>query len=202
MRLIALFAFFALVIVFATVVAIGRFLRASLGGAAWLRRALRRRRALDVAEVRAGARGKIVGTVEAVGEPVTAPVTLRPAVHYEALAEQLPGNNRLNLWTTLASERRTVDFRVRDRTGAILVRAAAARIDAPLDRDSEEVFGPGEAAFLARHHVARTPAPLRLREGAIAVGDEVAVLARWRQEADGVACEPGAIVSNDPTTMA
>jgi hypothetical protein len=164
------------------------------------KRALARAVATPIGEAKEGV-AKVVGVVEAI-ETLTAPISGRACVYYEAVVHEV-GNRSRNL---LIRETRSCDFLVRDETG--VARVEMTHVEPKVEKDAYVRAGelPEPTAeleaLLARHgHAGRAKrARLAYREGAIEVGERVSVLGAVAREPDPGAKSAGGY--RDPPTRA
>lgn len=143
---------------------------------------------VPIAAIRPSRTVRVTGTVEALDEVLDAPVSGRPCVHYVAsVAEDADEKGK---WIELHSVQRSVDFVVRDETGAVLIRLDGATIEAETTctTRSNALGAPSakESAFLQRFGEAPTGAhgfcrALRFTEAALKVGDVVTVRGEARR---------------------
>jgi hypothetical protein len=151
-------------------------------GEAKTRRALRNAPRVTIAEFPEGTPARIVGRVEE-GEQLTAPLSGRPCVFYDAIVQQYRSSGRSGSWHTVIRESRGIPFALDDGTGRALVDPTAARL--AVEKDSTTRSGtfddatPTEEAFLARHGLRSQGMifnkRLRYREGALEIGETIAV---------------------------
>ena len=145
-------------------------------------------------QIRDAAEGQAVrfdGTV-APGQTLRAPLTGRVCVFYVALVEEYVSNGKTGSWRQRVREQRGVPFTLDDGTGRALVDPSGARIDCELDQTSRsgafDDATPVEEDFLTRHGMRSTGwffnKKLRYREGAIEIGEHVAVMGRPVREPD------------------
>lgn len=127
---------------------------------------------------------EVAGAAQPDGDPLSSPVSNQPCVFYTYRIQELRGGGRSRRWVTIAEERSTEPFYLRDRTGSVLIVPMGA--EATLSK--EQVFSnrwPGSIP----DHVARTlrgigsptaswlgPRTIRCREAVIAPGDPLYVL--------------------------
>ena len=164
------------------------------------RRTLRKARHVTIAEFPEGAPARIVGRVED-GERLTAPLSGRACVFYEAIVEQYHSNGKSGSWRTIIRESHGVPFALDDGTGRALVDPSGAQL--AVEKDSTTRSGsfddatPVEESFLARHGMQSKGwmlnKRLRYREGALEIGETIAVcgLAVREPDPDGAARATG-----------
>ena len=164
------------------------------------RRALRAAPRVSIAQFPEGAPARIVGRVED-GERLIAPLSGRPCVFYQAIVEQYHSNGKSGSWRTIIREERGIPFALDDGTGRALIDPLGARL--AVEKDSTTRSGSfddateTEEAFLARHGVQSKGwmfnKKLRYREGALEIGETIAVcgLAVREPDPDAVARASG-----------
>jgi hypothetical protein len=169
-----------------------------MSGNTSIARAIRKAPRRTIAEFPEATPARLVGKVMP-GEHLNAPLTGRACVFYEAIVEERPRNR--GMWRTIIHETRGTPFTVDDGTGTALVDPAGARLavvnDATYRSGRFDDATPVEEAFLARHGVTSTGwflnKTLRYREGAIEIGETVAVrgIAVREPDPDGAARATG-----------
>lgn len=132
---------------------------------------------------------RIHGRIEVLDEELAGALSGRACVHFEAAVSEKrtsPGHNgQQSHWVALHRVRRSVDFVVRDETGAVIVRIDRADIRAKSDSETRSRWigepSTAEAAFLERF--GEDPSwllglnrDLLFSESALEVGEEVTVL--------------------------
>ncbi|MEM7157679.1 MAG: GIDE domain-containing protein [Myxococcota bacterium] len=132
-----------------------------------------------------GGQKRVVGTLSMNGEPLVAPLTGRACAAYEVVVEEASQDSGTH-WTVIAREVRAEPFIVDDGTGRAFVDPAGATL--AITRDSRSQSGifkepdSREADFLARHGESTKGTALnrslRFCEGALELGETVAVLGR------------------------
>ncbi|MBK8168755.1 MAG: hypothetical protein IPK60_00245 [Sandaracinaceae bacterium] len=153
---------------------------------------MRQAPAVRIAQTEHGKLTRIVGTVEALGEPatvLTAPFTQRPCVYYLSTVSIAAGRNG---WREVAREDRAQDFKLRDESGVAYVVLGGASIDVAQDfHDTSGAFeAPNDTQreFLAKHRLAPTTTILEVnnsysyRECVLEIGARVTVLGDVRHE--------------------
>jgi hypothetical protein len=150
---------------------------------------------VPIAALEIGARVRISGSVEVLDVELDGPLSGRGCVHYRVDLDEEHGCGEDARWVVIGRERRSVDFVVRDSTGAVLVRVARAEIEAGYDYSSRSGFldepTVNELALLERFN--EDPEgfifnrKLRYAEGVLEVGEEVAVMGIVRAGVDGFA---------------
>lgn len=136
---------------------------------------------------------EVAGTAEPDGEPLRSPADQTPCVYYEFRVQEYRGNGSSRKWVTLAEDRSTEPFYLRDETGRVLVvpMGATARIrrahtfshtwpDA-LPDDARRIFqrlNMPTASWLG-------PRRVRFRERLIGVGDPLYVLGTAQENPAG-----------------
>lgn len=156
------------------------------------KRALRSRSSVPIAEARARSRVKVVGRVVAVGEPLSAPITGRPCVHWQLVIESKQRSGKSDLWVEVLRRQGVQDFFVADETGRALVRpgeswqfaAEADRAPASPAAEIEPRLWDFLRAELETIPEAAMGTRLRCREGVYEIGEEVAVIGRATLEPD------------------
>jgi hypothetical protein len=157
-----------------------------------IRRALRAAPRRKIAEAAEGAVVRIDGQAIAHGETLIAPLTGRTCVFYEALIEEFVSQGKSGNWRVRVREVRGVPFVVDDGTGRAIVDPRIARVDVKIDATTRsgtfDAPTPIEEAFLHRHGMSGQGMifnkRLRYREGAIEVGEPVAVMGNPVREPD------------------
>jgi hypothetical protein len=162
-------------------------------------RAIRRAPRVPIAEVVDGTTVRIVGTIVAGKKMLAAPLTGRRCAHYKATLDELREHSSRHGggqdgWDERARQEDARNFIVEDETGRALVRLGPKGIESALVLDhasilraDAEVQSAEEAAFLEAQRIPRNARKrtLRLREGVLEAGEDVAVLGRARWEQDG-----------------
>src|SRR5438105_11695536 len=85
-----------------------------------IRRELRSALRVDIAELREGRTGRIVGKVGD-GETLQAPFTARSCVFYEATVEEFRSSGKTGSWRQVVREARGVPFVLDDGTGRAII---------------------------------------------------------------------------------
>jgi hypothetical protein len=144
-----------------------------------------------IAEVPEGRPVRIVGTIAA-GEHVIAPISGRACVFYRAVVQE-----RQKGWETIVDESFGVPFVIEDGTGrALVVPDGAEKLvehDAPTRSDVFADPTEDQESFFARNEMSgegqKAKGPLRCSEGALEIGDTVAVygIAVREPDPDGAA---------------
>ena len=127
---------------------------------------------------------EVAGAAQPDGDPLSSPIGNQPCVFYSYRIQELRGGGRSRRWVTVAEERSTEPFYLRDQTGSVLIVPMGA--EAALSK--EQVFSNRWPGALP-DHVARTlrgigsptaswlgPRTIRCREAVIAPGDPLYVL--------------------------
>jgi len=194
-----------------------------------IKRALRKVKAIPIAQVKDGAAAKVVGKLGCLGVPLRAPLTGRPCAYYEVVVEEHRRRGKHSHWVTVIHERNLVDFLLRDQSGKALVKIATAQValvmDAHFKSGTFNDAHPALEAYLASHGQKSEGwlfnRNLRYREGVLEPEESVAVCgqARWEPDPEpdpgmatgyrespmrlllGPAPEIGLLVSDDPTTL-
>lgn len=166
--------------------------------AATLRQALRRAKRIPISQFPEGRAAKIVGRLEYVDEPLSAPLTGRLCALYEAVVEE---NKNQESWERVIREERGVRFRLVDGTGHAIIDPTHARTilvqDSRTESGTLDDATPVEKEFLARHGESSTGwvfnRTLRYVEGVLEADEEVAVLGfgMWEPDPDGATAERG-----------
>lgn len=143
-----------------------------------------------IADVVDGERARICGTVEA-GATLVAPLSGRECVFWHVVVQQ---KGTSDLWMTLVEERSGADFTVRDESGTAHIEARSDCVDPALEQDARYESGflndaePRLERFLAARGHTSTGwlfnKSMRYREGVVAPGERVAVVAVGRWELD------------------
>ena len=176
---------------------------------ALIRRELRSASRVDIAELREGRTGRIVGKVGD-GETLQAPFTGRSCVFYEATVEEYRSSGKTGSWRQVVREARGVPFVLDDGTGRAIVDPGGARIDVDIDMTTRsgtfDDATPIEEQFLTRHGLRATGwvfnKSLRYREGVIEVGETIAVMGQGVREPDPDAVgKVGGYRSGPPTRL-
>lgn len=181
-------AIFLVLMVVALIVIV---LAAMFNESARLRRLLRNAPRVSIKEFPDGGVGKIVGTLEYLDEPLTAPLSQRPCALYDVLVEEKTGNKN-KYWRTMVTTSENVRFRIRDDTGYAIIDPTYAQFTIVKDNHSQSgTFDDPtevEKAFLSRHGQTGTGwvfnKTLRYREGVLEAGEEVAILGFGMREPD------------------
>lgn len=156
-----------------------------------IRRALRKAPRCRIADAPEGQVVRLDGRVVP-GETLIAPLTGRPCVFYEALIEQYHSSGKSGSWRTHVREVRGVPFALDDGSGRAIIDPRIAHVDCQLDSTTRSGTlddpTPVEQAFLARHAMSGQGfifnKSLRYREGALEVGEQVAVMGTAVREPD------------------
>lgn len=156
-----------------------------------IRRELRGAPRVDIAELREGRTGRLVGRVGE-GETLQAPFTGRSCVFYEATVEEYRSSGKTGSWRQVVREARGVPFVLDDDTGRAIIDPGGARVDVDIDMTTRsgafDDATPVEEAFLERHGLRSTGwvfnKSLRYREGVIEVGETIAVMGQGVREPD------------------
>ena len=130
---------------------------------------------------------KVLGVAHAAKEPLVAPLSGRECVAWKVEVEEGGIRDRV---TTLIRAKDLCDFVLEDDSGRALVKPLTSEL--AIDRDQTYSLGsdasPRLEAFLEKHRVDKSvlgfTRNLTLREGVLAVGEEVAVLGMGRWETD------------------
>jgi hypothetical protein len=159
----------------------------------WLvSRPLRKLRRKKIAEVRDASVCKIVGRIQPLDAPLTAPLTGRPCVYFAVLVQEWVADSwwsrSQGTWKELIHEEKSCDFLVSDGSGAARVRLA--ELPRLYLRDVTfaspvEVSHPRLETFLMQHYEASAPQrDLHYRETVLCPDEEIAVVGRPSFEAD------------------
>jgi len=145
----------------------------------------------QIAAVSEGAAARVVGAVRP-GETLTAPLSGRTCVLYEAIVEEQRSNGKTSHWHQVIREVRGVPFAIEDGSGHALVDPTHAQL--LIEKDSTSRSGSFddatevEASFLARHGISSKGwffnKAMRYREGVLEVGETVAVVGLAVREPD------------------
>ena len=79
---------------------------------------------------------EVAGTAQPDGDPLSSPVSNQPCVFYTYRIQELRGGGRSRRWVTIAEERSTEPFYLRDRTGSVLIVPMGPRRPCPKSRSS------------------------------------------------------------------
>jgi hypothetical protein len=174
-----------------------------------IRRELRGAPRVDIAELREGRTGRVVGKVGD-GQTLQAPFTARSCVFYEATVEEYRTNGKTGSWRQVVREAVGVPFVLDDGTGRAIVDPTGARTAVDLDMTTRsgtfDDATPVEEEFLTRHGLRSTGwvfnKSLRYREGVIEVGETIAVMGQGVREPDPDAVgKVGGYRSGPPTRL-
>jgi hypothetical protein len=169
------------------------------------RRTLRKLAAVAVApigHVQEGTVVRIVGTLENLVQPLTAPISGRACVAWHAVVEAGNGGARQSDWRTVIDTGQYVgEFLLRDATGVARVRVTS-RPRVAIVKDSHAGSGPFNQvpphveAFLRSYGEASTGVlgfnrNMRYQEGALQAGEQVAVIGKASFEPDPHAATHG-----------
>ncbi|HUQ08078.1 MAG TPA: GIDE domain-containing protein [Kofleriaceae bacterium] len=174
-----------------------------------IRRELRSAPRVDIAELREGRTGRLVGRVGD-GETLQAPFTGRSCVFYEATVEEYRSSGKTGSWRQVVREARGVSFVLDDETGRAIVDPGGARVDVDIDMTTRsgtfDDATPVEEAFLERHGLRSTGwvfnKSFRYREGVIEIGETIAVMGQGVREPDPDAVgKVGGYRSGPPTRL-
>ena len=142
-----------------------------------------------------GSVGRVVGRVQALGPPLSAPLTGRSCVCYDVRVEEYRYHAYKGLitWQLVIREVVGQDFAIQDEHGRALVRydpswRVALVRDGQLSAGTCEKLAPTMAAYLERHlpgaGAAAPSRKMRFLEGVVEEGERVAVAGRGRIEPD------------------
>lgn len=174
-----------------------------------IRRELRGAPRVDLAELREGRTGRVVGKVGE-GETLQAPFTGRSCVFYEATVEEYRSSGKTGSWRQVVREAVGVPFVLDDGTGRAIVDPRGARVAVDLDMTTRsgtfDDATPVEEEFLTRHGLRSTGwvfnKSLRYREGVIEIGETIAVMGQGVREPDPDAVgKVGGYRSGPPTRL-
>ena len=174
-----------------------------------IRREIRSAVHVDIAELREGRTGRVVGKVGD-GETLQAPFTQRSCVFYEATVEEFRSSGKTGSWRQVVREARGVPFVLDDGTGRAIIDPNGARVDVDIDMTTRsgtfDDATPVEEQFLTRHGMRSTGwllnKSLRYREGVIEVGETIAVVGQGVREPDPDAVgKVGGYRSGPPTRL-
>jgi hypothetical protein len=174
-----------------------------------IRRQLRAALRVDIAELREGRTGRVVGKVGD-GETLQAPFTQRSCVFYEATVEELRSSGKTGSWRQVVREARGVPFVLDDGTGRAIIDPNGARVDVDIDMTTRsgtfDDATPVEEQFLTRHGLRSTGwmfnKSLRYREGVIEIGETIAVMGQGVRVPDPDAVgKVGGYRSGPPTRL-
>jgi len=155
------------------------------------RRALRAAPRVQIADFPEGVPARIVGRI-ADGDHLTAPLTGRACVVYQAIVQQYANDRDGGSWRTILRETRHVPFAIEDGTGRALVDPTGADLVVEIDSTTQsgtfDDATAAEADFLARHGLTSKGSVfnkrLRYREGALELGETIAVYGFGTRELD------------------
>jgi hypothetical protein len=159
-----------------------------LTGVRRIRRQLRAAPRTAIAGAAAGRVQRFVGRAVVLpgGTQLVAPLTGRPCVYYVAIVEEQVYRGKNTRWRQRIREIRSVPFGLADGTGQAQVDLTGAELDVAIDHATRSgIFdpaAPAEEAMLRRHGLSSTGwvfnRALRYREGAIEIGEPIAVAGR------------------------
>lgn len=138
-----------------------------------------------VAEAPHGQLVRLAGRAQLFEESLQAPLSGRPCVHYLLVVEEYRSSGKSGRWVEVIREEVSVDFLLRDASGAARVRMGGARVDIARDRSTRsgtfDDATPTEAAILARHGKEATTffgfnRKHRYHEGVLELDEHVTVL--------------------------
>ncbi len=164
-------------------------------------RAMRAAPQVRIAGAKDGAKVRLVGRVASHGEErLAAPLSGRACVAFRVHVEERVRGRKSSHWRTMLDEREAVDFVLEDKSGRAIVCARGGKLLIDLDhRQGSGTFHdatPALESYLAQHGQQSTGMlgfnkQLRYREGALEIGETVAVVgvARWEDD-PGAASEP------------
>jgi len=133
------------------------------------KQALRRITHVKIADVRDGARVKLIGTVGQVVAPLTSPNRGDECVYYHAWYEQLKRGSKGGLgWVSVGDEQHACDFTLEDETGVAMIEGEG--LEGALDPTT---YVPIDSANPSE----------RGREAVVGVGQRVAIIGRATLEA-------------------
>ncbi len=144
-----------------------------------------------------GAVVKVVGRIDYLGEPLTAPLSGLRCAHYELTIQEWRSSGRSGRWDTIVQQAASQDFLLRDGSGTALVRPASAEV--AVHKDEHHTSGPLNDAtpelenLLERHGQKSTGTlgfnrKLRYDEGVLEAGEHAAICGcamLWRPGAAG-----------------
>lgn len=174
-----------------------------------IRRELRGAPRVDIADLREGRTGRVVGRVGE-GETLQAPFTGRSCVFYEATVEEYRSSGKTGSWRQVVREAVGVPFVLDDGTGRAIVDPRGARVAVDLDMTTRsgtfDDATPVEEQFLSRHGLRSTGwvfnKSFRYREGVIEIGETIAVMGQGVREPDPDAVgKVGGYRSGPPTRL-
>jgi len=149
------------------------------------RRRIRAAKIQPIAALVPGMRARVTGTIERLDKGLIAPLTGRPCVHYCAEISEKDTREQSFGWVGLRSAKETVDFVVRDTSGAAVIRIAGAEVATSVDYQSSSGFlfspRPAEVALVRRLGLDTSGligigSSLRYDEEVLEIGQEVSVL--------------------------
>jgi hypothetical protein len=153
------------------------------------RRKLAGTRVEAIAQATPGTTARFTGTIEALADQLTAPMSGRRCVYYLAVVQEYRSSGKSGNWVEILRDEQHVDFLVRDGTGAAHVRMDAPHVVAVRDHNTRSgTFDDAtaiEAAFLQQFSKESTNflglnRSLRYSEGALELGEEITVLGATR----------------------
>jgi hypothetical protein len=164
-----------------------------------IKRALSAHRRVPITEAGVGRRAKIVGRVGAVAEPLVAPISGRPCVHWQVWIESKQPSGKGTFWREVLHTGTAQDFFLSDETGRAIVSPGESWTFAAVRSRSGETSGRGgrtDHAIEALLHASERARPsgsegLRCFEAVYEIGQEIAVVGLASLEPDP-----------DPTTEA
>ncbi|MBZ0237593.1 MAG: E3 ubiquitin ligase family protein [Deltaproteobacteria bacterium] len=174
-----------------------------------IRRELRGAPRVDIADLREGRTGRVVGRVGE-GETLQAPFTGRSCVFYEATVEEYRSSGKTGSWRQVVREAVGVPFVLDDGTGRAIVDPRGARVAVDIDMTTRsgtfDDATPVEEQFLTRHGLRSTGwvfnKSFRYREGVIEIGETIAVMGQGVREPDPDAVgKVGGYRSGPPTRL-
>ncbi len=169
---------------------------------AQLRRAMKAVPLSTVAGATEGARVRIVGRVVQRDHVLDAPLSQRRCVAFRVLVETRRQSGKSSHWVKTIDEHSEVDFILEDETGRARVEAPGGEFLIVLDHSESSGFlndaTPELEEFLtARGHTSTSfigmNKTMRYREGALELGEQIAVvgLARWEDDPEAGAVDAG-----------
>lgn len=164
-----------------------------------VKRALREAKKYSIEEFPDGTQGKIVGRVQFLGEPLTAPLSGRPCAFYSIRVEEYQSNGNSGSWYEIITDEKGIDFAMSDGTGQAIIHTEAAKT--VLSEDHQTKSGTlndptaAERAYLESHAVEGKGwvfnKSLRYSEGVLEADEMVSVFGYGSKEPDPDAAPAG-----------
>ncbi len=181
-----LIAFIAVVVV-GTIIILSSFYNKK----AIIKRKLKKATGKKISTFVTGDIAKVVGKVECIGEPLTAPLSGRRCAHYTVLVEEKVSTGKSSHWKTLVEEEVAGKFVIRDGRYVAYIDSQIVRSYIVEDRQYKSGFGEDATAVLEQYlnaHGQKSEGvfgwnkTLRYKEGVLEEGELIAVIGRgeWK----------------------